>query len=128
MKQFYLRPSGLPSVNGYSHAVAAEGRVVLVSGQVPLDADGNLVGPDDAEQQATQVFRNIATALAAVGAGMQDVVKLTVYLTDRADLDAFRRARDQFINAEEPPTSSLVLVNGLIHPGFKVEIDATAVV
>jgi enamine deaminase RidA (YjgF/YER057c/UK114 family) len=44
MKQHYLRPDGLPPVNGYSHAVVYEGRTVVVSGQVPLDADGNLVG------------------------------------------------------------------------------------
>jgi enamine deaminase RidA (YjgF/YER057c/UK114 family) len=128
MKQFYLRPDGLPPGNGYSHAVATSGRIIVVSGQVPLDPDGNLVGAEDAEQQTVQVFTNITAALAAAGAGMQDVVKLTVYLTDRADLVAFRRARDRYINAEEPPASSLVLVNGLIHPKFRVEIDALAVI
>jgi reactive intermediate/imine deaminase len=128
MKQHYVRPDGLPPVNGYSHAVAHDGRTVVISGQVPLDAAGNLVGSGDAEQQTVQVFTNIATALAAAGAGMADVVKLTVYLTDRADLDAFRRVRDRYLNAEEPPASSLVLVNGLIHPEFRVEIEALAVI
>ncbi|MEV0566822.1 RidA family protein [Dactylosporangium sp. NPDC050588] len=128
MKQeHYVRPSGLPPVNGYSHAVAHQGRSILVSGQVPLDADGNLVGAGDPERQVAQVFTNLATALAAAGAGLHDVVKLTVYLTDRADLAAFRRVRDRHIDLARPPASTLVLVHGLIDPEFRVEIDALAV-
>ncbi|PZS30462.1 MAG: enamine deaminase RidA [Pseudonocardiales bacterium] len=128
MKQHYLRPDGLPPTNGYSHAVAHDGRMVVVSGQVPLDEAGNLVGASNAEQQTAQVFRNITSALAAAGVGLDDVVKLTVYLTDRADLDAFRRARDRYIDPVRPPASSLVLVAGLINPDFRVEIDAFAAV
>lgn len=126
MKLHYLRPEGLPPVNGYSHAVAHEGRMIVVSGQVPLDPDGNIVGLGDAERQVDQVFKNIATALAAVGADMRSVVKLTVYLTDRADLNAFRQVRDRYIDTERPPASSLVLVAGLVHPDFRVEIDVLA--
>ncbi len=126
MAQHYIRPSGLPPVNGYSHAVVHDGRIILVSGQVPLDADGNLVGEGNPEQQITQVFTNLVTALAAVGARADDVVKLTVYLTDMADLPAFRRVRDRFINMSRPPASTLVQVDGLISPEFRVEIEALA--
>jgi reactive intermediate/imine deaminase len=128
MKQHYLRPDGLPPVNGYSHAVAHDGRTVVVSGQVPLDADGNLVGQGDPEQQMVQVFTNIVTILAAVGAGMDDVVKLTVYLTDLADLAARRRVRDRYVKVAAPPASTVVQVSGLINPEFRVEIDVLAVV
>src|SRR5581483_11714374 len=110
-----------------SHAVACQGRSVVVSGQVPLDAQGDLVGAGDPERQAEQVFANLAVALAAAGAGMHDVVKLTVYLTDRADLAAFRRVRDRHLDTSRPPASTLVLVPGLLHPGFRIEIDAVAV-
>jgi len=128
MNAHFVRPDGLPPVNVYSHAVACNGQMIVVSGQVPLDADGNLVGSGDAEKQTTQVFSNLRKALAAGGAGIDDLVKLTVYLIDRADLDAFRRARDRVIAADRPPASSLVLVAGLVHPEFRVEIDAIAVV
>ncbi|MFG2041894.1 RidA family protein [Dactylosporangium sp. NPDC048998] len=128
MIEHYPRPAGLPAPNGYSHVVAFAGRCVAVSGQVPLDADGNVVGPGDPEAQAEQVFRNLGTALAAAGATFADVVKLTVFLTDLADLPAFRAVRDRYVNATAPPASSLVRVVGLVHPAFRVEIDALAVV
>lgn len=126
MNQHHLGAAAHAPVNGYSHAVAHEGRLVVVSGQVPVDPDGNLVGPGNAEAQIDQVFRNIATVLAAAGTTMSSLVKLTVYLTERADLAAFRRVRDRYIDLEKPPASSLVLVAGLIDPDFRVEIDALA--
>lgn len=122
----HLRPEGLPPANAYSHVVTYAGRAVVVSGQVPLDADGRLVGGDDAEAQVRQVFHNLATALAAGGAGMEHVVKLTVFLTDMADLPVFREVRDEFISLDEPPASSLVQVAGLVDPRFRVEVEAWA--
>jgi len=128
LQQNYVQPDGLPPANGYSHAVAVSGRMVVVSGQVPLDAQGRLVGPDDPEAQVRQVFDNLMAALAAAGAGMEHVVKLTVYLTDLADLAVFRSVRDEYISVEKPPASSLVRVAGLVSPAFRVEIDALAAV
>ncbi|GIM91230.1 RidA family protein [Paractinoplanes toevensis] len=125
--QHHIRPAGAPPTNGYSHAVSVTGTLMLVSGQVPLDASGRLVGSDDAGEQTRQVFRNIAAVLADGGATMADVVKLTVFLTNMSDLSAFRAARDEFIDPERPPASSLVQVSGLVHPGFRVEIEAIAV-
>jgi enamine deaminase RidA (YjgF/YER057c/UK114 family) len=127
MKQHSVQPDGLAPVNGYSQAVAYQGRTIVVSGQVPLDADGNLVGAGDPERQADQVFANLIIALAAAGAGIQDLVKLTVYLTNRADVAAFRRVRDRHIDLSQPPASSLVVVSGLVDPEFRIEIDAVAV-
>ena len=126
--QHHIRPEGAPPTNGYSHAVSVTGTMVLVSGQVPLDADGRLIGYDDAAEQTRQVFRNLATVLAAAGCTMADVVKLTVFLTDLADLGAFRAVRDEFVDPDRPPASSLVQVSGLVHPAFRVEIEAVAAV
>src|ERR1022692_3250323 len=126
MQQHYVRPDGLPPVNGYSHAVAFSGRMVAVSGQVPLDGQGRLAGQDDPRAQVRQVFENLTAALAAAGATMEHVVKLTVYLTDLADLDVFRQVRDEYISAERPPASSLVQVSRLVHPEWRVEIEALA--
>jgi enamine deaminase RidA (YjgF/YER057c/UK114 family) len=125
MQEHHTRPEGLPPVNGYSHAVAFTGRMIAVSGQVPATAAGHLVG-EDPETQVRQVFDNLQTALAAAGARLDDVVKLTIYLVDLADLDVLRRVRDEYLGTEHLPASSLVQVSGLVHPAFRVEIDALA--
>lgn len=125
--QHYVRPDGLPPVAGYSHAVAASGRLVVISGQVPADRDGMPVGVDDPAAQVRQVFENLTAALAAAGVRMDQVVKLTVYLTDLADLPVFRRVRDEYITLDRPPASSLVQVSGLVRPEFRIEVDALAV-
>ncbi len=122
----YVRPAGMPPANGYSHAVAFNGPAVMISGQVPLDEEGRLVGPGDPRAQLRQVFRNLTTALAAAGASMDHVVKLTVFLLDMADLQAFREVRDDFVPLDRPPASSLVQVAGLVSPEFLVEIEAIA--
>jgi len=128
MQQHYVRPDGLAPVNGYSHAVAFSGQMVAVSGQVPLDGQGKLTGQDDPRAQVRQVFDNLTAALAAAGAGMEHVVKLTVYLTDLADLDAFRQVRDEYFSLDKPPASTLVQVSSLVNPAFRVEIDALAAI
>jgi enamine deaminase RidA (YjgF/YER057c/UK114 family) len=125
--EHYVRPDGLPPVSGYSHAVAATGRLVVISGQVPADEDGMPVGLGDPAAQVRQVFENLATALGAAGAQLGQVVKLTVYLTDLADLPVFRHVRDEYILADRPPASSLVQVSGLVRPEFRIEVDALAV-
>ncbi len=127
MREHHIRPHGLPPPNGYSHVVAFSGRMVAVSGQTPTDAAGAVVG-DDAETQTRQVFENLRTALAAAGAGLHQVVKITVYLVDLGDLPAFRRVRDEFLPADQPPASTLVQVSGLVHPAFRVEIEALAAI
>ena len=124
--EHYIRPDGMPRANGYSHAVAFNLPALVISGQVPLSAEGQLIGPGDARAQVRQVFQNLGTALAAAGATMENLVKLTVFLTDMADLQAFREVRDEFISLERPPASSLVQVSGLVNPEFKVEIEAIA--
>jgi reactive intermediate/imine deaminase len=125
--QHHVNPDGLPPTNGYSHAVTFTGTMVVVSGQVPLDADGRVVGADDPREQTRQVFRNLQTALAAAGSDLAHVVKLTVFLTNMGDLADFRAARDEFVDPQRPPASSLVQVSGLVHPAFRIEIEALAV-
>src|SRR5258706_2099092 len=82
----YVRPDGLPPVKGYSHAVAFAGPMIVVSGQVPVDADGRLVGKDDPAGQIRQVFENLTAALAAAGAGIGQGLKTTGVLTALPDL------------------------------------------
>ena len=124
----HLDPAGLPPTNGYSHAVSFTGTMVVISGQVPLDAEGRMVGADDPQAQTRQVFLNLRAALAAAGTDLAHVVKLTVFLTNMGDLADFRTVRDEFIDPLRPPASSLVQVSGLVNPAFRVEIEALAVI
>src|SRR6516164_6001369 len=123
MVEHYHRPAGMPPANGYSHAVAFSGRMLVISGQVPLDENGAVVGKDDPRSQMRQVFKNLALALASAGVSMEHVVKLTVYLTDLSDLEVFRSVRDEYVSLVNPPASSLLQVSGLVNPSFRVEID-----
>ncbi len=125
---FFERPEGLPAVTGYSHVVSAAGTVLFVSGQVPARADGSIVDPLDVEAQCEQVFTNLRVALAAGGATWADVVKMTYFLTDMADLSAVRAVRDRHLDPQRMPASTLVQVAGLVNPEYRVEIDAIAIV
>jgi enamine deaminase RidA (YjgF/YER057c/UK114 family) len=128
MKRHHVRPEGLAAPNGFSQVVEFSGKLVVVSGQVAFDADGQIVGRDDPEAQARQVFANLRTALAAAGAGLDDVVKLTVYLTDIGDLAVVRRVRSELFAPESAPASTLVAVSSLVDPALKIEIEALAVI
>jgi reactive intermediate/imine deaminase len=128
MPHQFINPPTLPQPVGYTHVVAATGsRAIYVSGQVALDASGNLVGPGDARAQAQQIFANIRAALAAAGANFADVVKLTFFVLDVAHMPAIREVRDQYVNREHPPASSAVEVRRLVREEFLLEIEAIAV-
>ncbi|KAB1976876.1 RidA family protein [Streptomyces triticiradicis] len=121
-------PDGVAPATAYSHVVTGTGRFVAVSGQLPLDEDGALVGEGDAEAQARQVFENLRRCLAAAGAGFDDVVKLTFFVTDMAHMPAIRAARAAHIPADRLPAASAVQVAALVRPEFLMEIEAYAVV
>ncbi|MFF3612983.1 RidA family protein [Streptomyces sp. NPDC002580] len=120
-------PDGVAPAAAYAHVVAATGRFVAVSGQLPLDEHGALVGEGDPAAQARQVFENLRRCLAAVDAGFEDVVKLTCFVTDMAHLPAIRAARAEHIPADRLPASSAVQVSALVRPEFLMEIEAYAV-
>ena len=121
-------PEGSPAGRGYSQVVPGRGRLVVVSGQVAQNVTGELVGPGDPAAQARQVFENLGRCLAEVGAGFDDVVKLTLFVLDVADLPAVREARDAVIDTARPPASSAVQVSALFAPGYLVEVEAWALV
>ncbi|MET7944889.1 RidA family protein [Streptomyces sp. NPDC005302] len=121
-------PDGVAPAAAYSHVVSATGRFVAVSGQLPLDEDGRLVGEGDAGAQARQVFENLRRCLAAADATFDDVVKLTFFVTDMAHLPAIRAARAAHLPADRLPAASAVQVAALVRPEFLMEIEAFAVV
>ena len=119
---------GLVRTPGYSHAAASSGdRLVLTAGAVPLDPEGNLVGPGDRALQARQVIGNLGLALQAAGAGWEDVLKTTVYVVteDRNGL------ADVWAVVQGSPVASaastLLGVSLLGYEGQLVEIEAVAV-
>ena len=112
--------------NGYSQVVRA-GNLVFVSGQVGLDPQGNLVGPGDCKAQAEQCFRNIESALDAAGATMDDVTKITCFLTDFDDYAKYAAVR-RVVFPEDGPASSSVVVEALADRAWLVELEAIAVV
>ncbi|MFC5742000.1 RidA family protein [Dyella tabacisoli] len=125
----FINPAGLSAPTGYTHVVQAPaGRTLYLSGQIALDSQGQLVGANNFSAQAEQVFANLKTALEAGGAGFDQVVKLTIYVTDMSQLKALRAARDKYINVKHPPASTLVEVRKLARDGLLLEIDAIAVV
>jgi enamine deaminase RidA (YjgF/YER057c/UK114 family) len=119
---------GLGPAVGYAHAVTVTGRLAFVSGQIPLDADGNLVGADDIAAQTGQVLLNLHRVLQTLGADWPDVVRFGWYVLDTTQLQTIRDVRDAVIRpslGDRPnPASTLVQVAGLIRPGFLVEVDA----
>jgi len=125
----FIKSQDMPPANGYSHVVKVQTcETVYLSGQVPMDAAGNIVGENSMEEQAIQVFENIKQGLEAAGLTFDSVVKLVFYLTDISKMAEVRSVRDQYINTLEPPVSSAVEVSKLIHDNFMIEVEATAVV
>lgn len=123
----FLSPNTLPAIPGFTQVVkVGGGTTVYLSGQVALNASGQLVGQGDFAAQARQVFENLKAALAAAGADFSYVVKLNIYLLDRANLPALREMRDQYVNTQNPPASTLVEVRGLAQPDFLLEVEAVA--
>jgi len=114
---------------GYSHVVEVKGgRTLYIAGQIALDKDGNLVGRGDFRAQVKQVFENLKARLEKGGASFKDVVKLNYYLTDASDLQSLRDTRNSYINTENPPASTLVVVKQLVREEFMIEVEAVAVV
>jgi len=119
-------PDGVAPAAAYTHVVIGTGRFVAVSGQLALDEDGKLVGEGDPAAQARQVFENLRRCLASAGAGFDDVVKLTFFVTDMAYMPAVRAARDEHMSPGRLPAASAVQVAALVSPDFLMEIEAFA--
>jgi enamine deaminase RidA (YjgF/YER057c/UK114 family) len=122
-------PPTLAKPRGYSHvAEVFTGRTIYIAGQLAQDKDGKVVGPGDFRAQCVQVFENLKSALASVGADFTHVVKLTNYFTDMAHVEAFREVRAQYVNTQQPPASTAVQVVRLARPEMLIEVEAIAVV
>jgi reactive intermediate/imine deaminase len=125
-RQEYRVAGQAEPISHYTDAVRA-GELLFVSGCVPVDERGALVGGDDVVAQARQVFRNVGDVLAAAGAGFGDVVKVTVFLTDIDDRRRINPVRQE-VFGDARPASTLIEVSRLAIPGAKLEVEAVALV
>ena len=125
-----INPAELGTPPGYSQIVEVRaGRLYFIAGQTALDGAGALVGKNDFAAQAEQVFRNLSTALQAIGCTASNLVKLTVFLRDMNELQAYRAVRNRFFATVTPPAApaiTLVEVAKLYGPDFLIEIEAVA--
>lgn len=127
----FINPPAVAGPGGYSQAAIIDlgtAKMVMMSGQIALDKQGNLVGKDDLEKQTEQAFRNIKIIVEAAGGTMDNIVKLNYFITDASKVKAIRTVRDQFINTKMPPASTLVQVSRLFREDLLIEIEATAVI
>ncbi len=108
--------------------VQHEGRVIHFTGQVAWDENENIVGKGDVRLQTRQCFKNIQAILEAVGGTLNDLVSITTYFTDRSQLPLIQEVRTEFLSPESAPASTSVMVAGLGHEDFLVELTPVAVI
>lgn len=126
----YINPFGTKPP-GYTHVVVTgPGKTIYISGQVPMNGAGEIVGKGDLKAQVTQVYENLSVALKAAGATFDDVVKMNTYVVNYkpADVTVIREVRSKYLSKENLPASTLVGVQALFHPDVMIEIEAIAVI
>lgn len=127
----FKNASSVWSTKGFSQAAVIDlgnSLMVIISGQVPLDKNGNLVGTGDLAKQTEQVFLNMKSVLADAGGAMDNLVKIGIYMTDVSQIQIFREVRNRFINASQPPASTLAGVSKLFRDDVLIEVEAMAVI
>ncbi|GAB2644164.1 RidA family protein [Kribbella swartbergensis] len=127
----HFNPEGVWAPHGRAFnqgVIQPEGRVVHVTGQVAWDENSQVVGPGDASAQLRKSFENVETILAAAGGTLGDIVSMTIYFLDRADLPAIQQVRAEFFPAETAPASILIQVPCLVIPELLLEVVPIAVI
>lgn len=102
------------------------GNLIFVSGQVARNAAGEIVGQGDIRAQTRQALENVKAVLEAAGARLDDIVKVTVFVTDVTQFAAIHEVRAEYFKRDYP-ASTLVEVKGLVSPELLIEIEAIAV-
>lgn len=129
MDRQQLNPTDMtPPMGAYSHGYVVPlgtARMIFVTGQIPIDSEGNLVS-DDITEQTRFVFERIVSILEAGNASMADVVKAQIFLTDIDDFAAVSAIRNEYFG-ESKPVSTLVEVSALVREGCKVEVEVIAI-
>ena len=122
----YSSGSKWEDIIGYSRAVKV-GNVIEVTGTVASGEDGKVVGADDAYAQTKYIYQKIETVLKRGGAGMKDVVRVRMFVTDISRWQEYGRAHSEFFK-DIKPCNTMVEVKALIEPEYLIEIEATAII
>jgi enamine deaminase RidA (YjgF/YER057c/UK114 family) len=128
MAKTIVNPPGMAPPSGYSYAVKKTGTPVFISGQVALDGAGKLVGENDVAAQTEQVFQNLRTVVEAAGGTLDDVVKITIYVTDPSYRPAVAAGRQRWFAEGQYPASTYLVVSALAVPQLLVEVEAVAMI
>jgi reactive intermediate/imine deaminase len=123
-----IRPKNFPEPKApFSYGILTEPQKVLfIAGQTPINEKGQIVGINDFEAQAKQVFENMKAVVEAAGGSFANIVKVTIYITDVKHRQALDRVRSAYYGAT-PPTSTLVVVAGLAQTEYLLEVESIAV-
>lgn len=127
----YINPENMMIPRGFSQVAMISGnhRTIYVGGQDAVDEKGDIVGKGDLKMQTEQVLANIEKALTAAGAGLENVVKWTVYIVQGQNpQEGFEVFRKKWGNRQNPPTLTVLFVAGLANPEWLIEMEAIAVV
>ena len=121
-----IPPSIRAPFANYAHGVVVPSgqRLLFCSGQLGIAPDDFV--PADAEAQAALCFSNISALLSSAGMSADHLVRLNAFVTDRAHLAGYMRARDRFLNGCPAPASTLMIVSGFAREMFHVEVEAIA--
>jgi enamine deaminase RidA (YjgF/YER057c/UK114 family) len=115
-------------VANYKMATRQEGgRLLYISGQVARDAEGNIIGKGDIRAQTRQVYENLRRVLQTAGGDFQDLMKITTYITTLEHYPAVAESRSLVFQGELP-ASTLIVVKGLVHPDYLIEIEGIAAI
>lgn len=126
MMREVINPKNVHWPFGYSHVVKV-GDTVWVSGQLPLDQDGNIVGKGDIAVQTDKTYENLQKCLESVGATLNDIVMLGVYVTDLEEYDKTRDIRKKYFGKYRPATTGMQ-ISKLYFPEAMIEVEATAII
>lgn len=119
------------STFGYSEFVEIDlgsARMLVFSGQLSLDNEGNLIGAGDFSVQAEHIFSTIKDRLEKAGGSMKNIVKLNNFFVDLSDIQKYREIRNKFIDTKNPPAQTSVEINHLAIKGALLEVELTAVI
>ena len=118
-----------PRQRGFSMGVVQHsGHVIHFTGQVAWNENEEIVGLGDVRAQTHQCFRNIEAVLSAVGGTLADIVSITTYFVDRAQLPIIQEVRNEYFDPRAAPASTSIMVAGLGYKDFLVELTPIAVV
>ena len=124
-------PGFLYKPKGYSHVAKIDmgnAWMLIISGQVPMDSTGQIVGKGNFGKQADFVYARLVDVVRHYGGTKDHLVRTGILITDAQYIPVLREVRTKYLNMDKPPTSTAMVVSALFHPDFLVEIEATAVI